>query len=262
MWNRSYAACMVVFLCAFSTFSFRADAKDWKAELDEGYAAHSSKPLTEFLEAWHAESKPVSAEMLAKKPAFEQDVYAIFQVLYQPDQQLYKDTAYAVVQDKIAVTIVDSDLQRVFDQGIYSDLDWLFDLPSISKMKVEDFRPAVAGTGKKILYYKYKYIYTLARFICQDDEQGYEHLLHEDNTSQQRIDRLEYLSPQLDVIRGHWGSGWHFETHPYVEAVFFSSDKKRAAVSYRVGYEFGEALLFKSAEGKWTVKEQGLTGVE
>ena len=100
--------------------------ESWHDALERGYHADSQKPLVAFLKAWHANSKPVAAELLNKKLPFEQEVYKIFGLLFKPDEKAYRDTQYLLVQKEIDVVVVNSSLDSQFDPKTeygYRDLD-------------------------------------------------------------------------------------------------------------------------------------------
>jgi len=92
-----------------------AEEKDWAVELSRGYVKHTKQPLLDFLNNWHSKSKPVSPKVVKKKPEFERAVYDLYPTFFKPVEKYYKNTQYIVIQDKINVHIVESDLSRVFD---------------------------------------------------------------------------------------------------------------------------------------------------
>ena len=71
------------------------------------------------------------------------------------------------------------------------------------------------------------------------------------------------MSTALEIIPGHWGRGWNFETQPDVIAIYLSSNLKRAIVRYTVPYyRFGEALLEKGTDRAWKIVSMKIIGIE
>ena len=249
-----------------------AQAKDWAAELERGYHAGSQAPLVAFLDAWHADSKPVTANTLKKKLPFEQDVYGIYFAFFTPAEEIYDNTKYVIIQDEITVAVVDSDLREEFTlEPLKRHLNRVENLAEISNLVVKDFRPHVYAetNGKKVLYRQDKYIAPLLGLVTQDKDpfellrgNRYE---WEENRSKERRKRLEYLNPALKIVPGpgHWGSnGWSFETYPTVSRIYLGSDMKRAIVRYRVGSHLGEALLDKDKGDHWELLSRRIDLIE
>lgn len=77
-------------------------------------------------------------------------------------------------------------------------------------------------------------------------------------TSRQRAD---VLARYITVVPGHWGGYWHFETQPSVSSVALRKDLLRAKVYFRLGYQGGEALFFRTPTG-WDMVDHRLTWIE
>ncbi len=236
--------------------------------LERGYQANSQDQLIAFIDAWHADSKPIATDTLRKKPSFERDVYNIFYSFYGSDKE-YDNIKYIIIQNNISVRIVDSDLREEFIAESYSEHDArLAKLKFISKIEIEDFRPNIIEadlTDKKVLYLQDKYLGCLLGFITQEKHtdkmvsgKGY---MREKAGGKERENRLKYLNTVLKIIPGHSDRGWDIETQPLVQSIYLSSDSKRAIVFYKVPYyRYGEALVVKNThkppihyENEWEV---------
>ncbi len=73
--------------------------------------------------------------------------------------------------------------------------------------------------------------------------------------------RLRYLNQSLHVIRGHFGVGWHFATHPEIGLLVLNKDFKTAVIYYREGYGGGVALMQRDDQG-WRATGRESTWVE
>jgi hypothetical protein len=227
----------------------------WEAELSRGYADDEKQPLLDFLNDWHERSKPISPELLKKKPAFEKAVYDLYRAFFKPAKRHYKDTQFIVIQNKINVYIVDSDLRRVFDAKSWDHTSSVRDLPEISHLMCKDFRPRIELEGKKLLYLENDRLAATLGFLTEDDD-GYrmiDRYRDEDCEAEERKKKLRYLNSAMEIFPGHWGVGWHFETHPYINSLYFSSDFKKAVVIFRVYYGGGEALMSRQDDGDWKI---------
>ena len=201
--------------------------------------------------------------MLDRKPKFEQAVYRLYEAFFQP-ANFYKDAKYTVIQDKVNVYIVDSDFRGLKDVESWESVDFVRKAPVISHIQVRQFRPSVTFPKKKILYLQDDYLAAMLAFLTQDN--GYAMLdryAEEECVSEERKDRLKYLNSHLKIIPGHWETGWHFETHPRILAVYFAADlKQQAVVSYRAYYGGGEAIMNATQNGQWKVVARKDTWVE
>ena len=262
------------------------------AALEKGFHENSKKPLSDFIDTWHADSKPISEDTLKKKPFFEQDVYKIYSLLFKPDQKAYQDTDFVIIQDEIHVFICEPDPLMELDQKasikkrtpiVGTDLmtgkkilsydvifkmldDDIKDNP-ISDYIVKDFRPHLNIKDKKVLYLKEKHLACLVGFLVQEKNpfkllRGSQYL-QEDGKSETREERLQYLNTKLKIIPGHWGRGWLFETYPTVTSIYLGYDLKKAIVFYRAPYyRSGRAFLEKDANNAWKVVEMKLIWLE
>ena len=74
-------------------------------------------------------------------------------------------------------------------------------------------------------------------------------------------ERLDYLNRSLNVIRGHWGTGWHFATHPLILLIVLNKDLKTAVIYSREGYGGRLALMQRDDKG-WRVTGRESTWIE
>ena len=207
-----------------------------------------------FLNDWHAKSKAISPQLLKRKPAFVQAVYDLYRAFFRPDERHYKTTEFIVIQDKIDVRIIDSDFRRLFEAKARDHESLIRKLPEISHLVCKDFRPEIKQDSRKLLYLEQERLAAMLAFLTK--ENGY-HLIDrywdEDCEAHQREARLRYLNSALEIFPGHWGTGWHFESHPYVNTIYFSAAFKKAVLLYRVYYGGGEVLMTYEDDGGWRI---------
>jgi len=164
------------------------------------------------------------------------------------------------------VRIGDSDLRRVFEAKTYDRESLVERIPEISRFVCHDFRPEVKPEGKRVLYLDDERLAVMLAFLTKEEIYHGKQLVHRywdlDCQSDERRKRLRYLNTAMKVIPGHWGTGWHFETHPQIDKACFSSDLKRAIVFYHVYYDGGEALMQRQDNGDWKMVLMEDTWVE
>ena len=83
----------------------------------------------------------------------------------------------------------------------------------------------------------------------------------EENKSDERQKRLQYLNTALRITASFDGRGWDISTYPIVNRVYLSSTFKRAIVHYRVGDKLYEALFEKEKDHYWIVVSRRLYGI-
>ncbi len=229
-------------------------AEDWSVALAKGYVEDDSKPLAKFLKHWQQVSEPIAEDVLLKKPALEQAIYELYQAFYRPPTRHYKECRYVIVQNSVEIVLMDSDL----DDVVGNTRPWPQPAfpAQVSRFVLKDFRPSLQFDGKHILYLDEFHLASMLGFLTDGDEYWVEWKgRNEDSESPERMRRLEYLNSMLHIFPGHRGRGWHFETHPYVYAIYLSSDQERAIVQFRVYYSGGEAIM-ERLNGRWQ-----LTGI-
>lgn len=234
---------------------------EWFRRLEPGYTQNDTRPLARFLEEWHTASKPPNDDIMAKKPAFEREVYALFQEWWGPSG-VYDKVDYAIVQSSVEVVVVESGLGKLLAKGEYDRDLKVNRLPVVSSLSIHDFRPDVSGSGLKILYLDSEHLSDLVLFLTAPDfPEDVSQYWEEQNTSEERRKRLSYLNSALRIIPGHWDKGWHFETHPYVRGIYLNHKLDQAIVFIREHYAGGEVLMRKEGES-WKVIHRDMNWTE
>jgi len=257
--------------------------------LTHGFENKDSKPLIRFLEAWHKRHRAVTDEKRAKKPLLEREAYSVFRAFFVPSKPAL-EKAYVVIQKELKVTLVDDELSGVFERmkkyedggmrlGTPSEL--LRQLPVISCVTLHDFRPAVSIEGPKVLYLTRDHLQELLEFLVVEPKSEFHHVYvplvdrywdlphgadpwepETDDELTARKRRLAYLNSQLNIIPGHFGTGWHFATHPFAYNLYLNQNQTRAVVEFREGYSGSEAYLKKTDKGDWVVVSRQPTWME
>jgi len=249
----------------------RAQSVDYSPELAgptlaDGFKVEDKAPLHEFLHHWHKESTPTPTNVLAKKPTFEQAVYALYEPFFVPEVKGI-DAKYLIVQSDIDVHLVEGDLEKAYREELRTFDEVAEKLPAISKVTIHSFQPKVAVVEKRVLYYKRPYVAAMVQFLAGkeidieaswNEPNGFDEL---DDEHKEQRDRLKYLNSNLQIVPGHWDKGWHFATHPEVICIVLSVKLDKAVVSYRTGYRGGLALLHLQ-DRKWVVIGRERTWVE
>ena len=131
-----------------------------------------------------------------------------------------------------------------------------------------DFRPELTIEGIRVLYLSEAYLDILLRFLTGKDEYLIKTYHREPNGYEQAEgegvelrERLRYLNESLRIIHGHFGEGWHFPTHPPVNALVLDTNLRTAVIHYRSGYEFYLALM-EYRDNKWVVADRCFLGTE
>ena len=286
MVRRNACVCIIA-VAAYAGAVLAGDGRDQESEgyvetscrdgaswLERGFANGDTQPLTRFLEAWHKYAKPVTADELAKKPEFEREAYAAYRAFFAPDNR-YLEKNYVMIQKELETVLVDDDMadirKRVAALERFREFQRV-PLQTISRIVLKDFRPSVAVNGPKVIYLDDNHLHELLSFLVagREEEPQYSGALvdsywaiphgadpfhhdpekREDTVGQRRLD---YLNTQLEIVAGHWETGWHFETHPMAYRMYLSRDRKVAVVEYREHFGGGEVYLEKDDHGKWKV---------
>jgi hypothetical protein len=234
--------------------------------IELGCRSADVKPLASFLEDWHREQGPVAQGVLRKKPAFERAVYAIYLKFFVPVSSS-RTAGYVIVQNSIAIDLGEADTSTMFRDTKARDRAMN---GAISRILIQDFRPPVDAKGKKVLYMEDRRLDVLLRFLTGKDVSILQSYWEEPNGARKELGhpdgplrnyRLEYLNQALDILPGHSGRGWQFETHPYVGRIYLHTDFQSAIVFFREGYSGGSALMREDKAG-WRVVEKRLTWEE
>ncbi len=238
------------------------DPSEWADVLTQGWKERDGTARRSFLDEWEGTSAPVPFVTLHCKPAFEQAVYAIFAEFFAPEASR-KRGEYAIVQQSVWVHLSQLELAAVYraDAAHYRKSSLFQGI--ISRFEVHDFRPELKIEGKKVLYLNDKRLDAMLQFLTGKHEYLVKDYWSEPNGAvpgykkrEGRRKRLRYLNESLGILPGHWGTGWHFETHPHVNVVVLHAELKTAILHYRDGWGGGQALMEYGDEG-WTVKEKG-----
>jgi hypothetical protein len=236
-----------------------SDYSQWREILTQGYSRGDAAPLVSFLRDWKARSRAISTSVLLQKPAFEQTIYAFYPEFFVSGAS-QKGTDYLIIQQNISVRLVTGDLVEDFRQELRDGRSHVWDRITISKFDVHDFRPAMHTSKKTVLYLSDTYLDAMVSYLTgkdkwefmdsyRDEPNGLDENL---NGSKELLDRFGYLKQRLDISLGHWGTGWHFETHPYIDVVILNQDLKSALIYYRNGCGGGIALMLFDEKG-WRV---------
>lgn len=203
-------------------------AHELREALEKAYRESSREQLREFLENWYRGVHPAEPDPSAA------DATLVFRAFYNPfeleimgekgTKDAYRGVSYVIVQTTL----------EIVDEGAG---------PGKSVM-VKGFRPRLDLPGVKVLYLSEEYRTALEGFLGPDA------------SGEESGKRLKFLSPQVKILRGHWG-GWHLETHPEVDRMVFSEKGGRVAVHYRFGYGGSTSTFRKSGSGWVPVKGTG-----
>ncbi len=256
--------------------------RDGGSWLERGFANGDTTPLVRFLEAWHKYATPVTAEQLAKKPEFEREAYAAYREFFAPGKR-YREKNFVMIQKELEVVLVDDDMADIRKRiAALKGIPEFQRVPlrTISRIVLKDFRPSVTLNGPKVIYLENRHLYELLSFLVagREDLHGKRSLVdsywdipHDADPFQLKPEkrektvgqrRLDYLNTQIEIVAGHWGRGWHFETHPMAYRMYLSRDRTVAVVEFREHFGGGEVYLEKDDHGKWAVISRERNWVE
>ncbi len=243
-----------------------ADKSAWAQILDRGQQTKNPAPLQSFLNCWQSDRQGIAPEVLQSKPAFEQAIYAMFPPFFLPEAS-QKTAKYLIVQDEIKVRLVDGDLADDYRRELGDYEDHARNRPAISELTISDFRPNVNAEGKNVLYVDDFHVDVLARYLTGKHDADLADSYWDEPNGEDECDegpyseRLSYVNQSLHIIRGHWGTGWHFATHPEIGLLVLHKDFKTAVIYCREGYGGGIALMQRDDQG-WRVMGRESTWVE
>jgi len=224
--------------------------------IETAYQNKSDEGLTAFLDNWN-ESISNKNESLIKSQ-IEKDIYAIYKELFKPntisticesyfDNAFYENENFFIIQSGVRYDIEN---ERTEEINIDS-------LPSIW-----DFRPKIEIDNAKILYLTIDYEKVLTDFLNNNSlKPKSKNLVDNINAKPERYKREDFLETKLKIFPWHWGKNWHLATHPEIEIVYFSSNRKKANVGYRIEYSSWNAEFMKK-NGRWTIINIEQTGYE
>ncbi|MDY0165674.1 MAG: hypothetical protein RBS80_03975 [Thermoguttaceae bacterium] len=233
-----------------------------------GYEKGDRALLERLLQKWHEASQCISDDIVKDKPAIERAVYEAYSTFYQPDE-LLADCDYVIVQASIDVILVRGDLRKVYwedasEVGFHERLERM---PRISRATYHGFRPKLDSRKRKVLYIDEEHLSHLGLFLAGDvqskgtgDCTGM-YFPQQPNESLEAQRRLTYLNSLLDIVPGHFGSGWHIATQPFVYEVYLNAALSTAVFECRDTYE-GLRVLLERKEGGWKVIDKASTWVQ
>jgi hypothetical protein len=216
--------------------------------------AYWSNSLTEyhaFLGSW---ATIPAKELKELETETEKNVYRVFQTVYSPFDisrlgnhewgEMYGDLNYVVVQNRVRI----DHAYGQFDSEYVTDT-------------IIDFRPEIEIPDKTILYLTENYGEAIYDFLgVEVNPYRPEDTTINALTSEETIDRLEFLNQHLAILIGHWGWYFHIETHPEVTYISFNKEEDKAMAYFRVGYMFGTTYLSKNLE--WQLDSSAITAIE
>jgi len=233
-------------------------------KLKKAYEAKSQSQLESFLQQWQSESKPISfPDSLSD---LQKDVYQIYEDFYNPfnlsrvgsgewGDSLYAGIDYVIIQNQLLINWYKTD---TLNFRFFENTDSLI----LSKEMIGNFRPDITFEQAKTLYLFPQYLKIINTFLrSKSYPLGFGGIMNPSRAKGESAERLQFLNEKLKIIHGHWGGYWHIETHPYVYSIEFNKDRTIASVNFRLGYQGGSATYIKK-DGKWEMKQAGLTWIE
>ncbi|MDT3740452.1 MAG: hypothetical protein RO257_13230 [Candidatus Kapabacteria bacterium] len=246
--------------------------------LEYAYKKNSLSMLENFFKESSRVITPVKNEELLKKPEFEQEVYKIFKLFYNPlklnnysapywghkeygdkNSELYSDVKYILVQNKIIVTLNERVTKAPRKYYGYIPGDTNIYISELSKYVIEDFSPELHFDDKNIIYCSNEFLETINEFLGVSFNRGNIYELPKPKRETQ--ERLNFLNKLVKIIPGHWGGYYIIESFPRVSKIDFNENFDKAEVYFQNGYSYFCAT-FKKNEGNWEIIGSGLMFVE
>jgi len=233
-------------------------------KLKKAYKDKSQSQLESFLQQWQSESKPLAS--LDSLSDLHKDVYQIYKDFYNPfnlsrvgsgewGDSLYAGIDYVIIQNQLVINWYKTDTLNFWR---HTNTDSLI----MSKETVSNFRPDITFEQAKTLYLFPQYSKMINKFLgSKSYPLGFGGIMNPSRAKGESEERLDFLNEKLMIIHGHWGGYWHIATHPYVYSIEFNKDRTIATVNFRLGYQGGSATYIKK-DGKWEMKQAGLTWIE
>lgn len=205
--------------------------------------------LEDMLIDWSEASVPES-----NIPDSLKDVYAVYKEFYSPwdlkriadsefGHSIYQGISYYIIQSAIT-----------YDTSFRS---W-----GGTGYTVSPFRPSITNDTIRLLYLDGSYPLPLNCFLGADYVPvGSDNIMTPAFPAGESYNRYRFLANFLLIFHGHWGNYWHLETHPEVERISFNARGDSAQVHFRLGYQGGEVILGKDAEG-WNIVDHYMTWIE
>lgn len=201
--------------------------------LEKAYKDNNQSTLDSFFLCWHYNEPQITESEFASLSDTIKAIYNIFEAFFTPDdldritggQHEPFDTPfrYAVVQNSIN-----------------------YQIDTIFKDSISDFRPHAKTTTVPVVLTPY-YYQILNDFLVNNDSTD--------------LDRVKFLKEKICFVHHHWVEEWHFASMPNIGGIRLDSSLTKAAVSFRVFYQFGVAELQK-VNNTWTLLSSRLTAIE
>ena len=235
------------------------EASQLSEKIEAAYNRQSNKDLDQFFNEWNKSVQQNSRGFIYQNETVK-TIYDIYLVFYNPlnllklgdwewGNYLNSGSKYVVVQNKIFFHIMPND-----------NLDvkyWELEPESIS-----DFRPPVDMNPNKVLYLTEEYKKALNIFLgSESTELGEGGIMNPSRPQEESQKRYEFLRTYIPILHGHWGGYWHIETHPEISRIFINKKLNKAKISFRVGYQGGDAILSKTGNN-WRIESSMATWIE
>jgi len=234
------------FACLFTSCEKNITMDDLHKKLEMAFKSSSKQDAEQFFIDWNTSILPNTDEFIKQNDTIE-TIYEIYRAFYNPldlmvlgdwefSNNLNSNSKYVTVQNKIHFAVVENDVIKTsYISNYTSNL-------------INDFRPVLNLPQENVLYLIPEYEKALNSFLGTEAK----------SDSQKRYQFLRYYIP---ILCGHWGWYWHIATHPEISMIFLNTDKTTAKISFRVGYQGGEAIL-KKEDNKWIIEESFATWIE
>ena len=254
---------IMLLLVAAATFCQAGSLRDLPIDkmLEEAYFDHSVEKLQKVMMAVTQAQESITKEQLARKPEFEQQVYALFSEFYKEENILKfwkeifagnADRAIKMVHPFIAlpstttVMLVDDDNLPMLGFPALSDEE--IQRKIIGKYQILDFRPYVGFTNKKY-YVTTNVEFRLKLFLMRAQEQ---HLPEEASK------RLEFLNQLITAGPIGMFRTLSFVSQPLIDQFEMNRAMNLAVIHFRIS-DRGGYYKFKRENGQWKPMEWKLT---
>jgi len=249
----------VILLCCVKPLSFyRYSPAD---TLERAYKKNDLKRLHKFFEQWRGELRPFSEIESTALSDTTQKLVDLFAAFYQPfqlsnynsdlDDTFYKGIQYAVVQNTLTYSFIDSiDMKsEIIPPKRY--FYWTYPSRPL-KRKISPFRPDLNLEGIEILYLSKFYLDIILEFLGENNfippMPGESDTNYEKEKEYRK--KRQFLNNYIKITTAHMGGGSNLLTFPVASRIYFTKDLKQAVISYQVGLGSGRAY-FKLKEDTW-----------
>jgi len=234
-------------------------AGDLTTGLESAYRLKNPDVLDKVLRQWNMALGADSTSMLPNDTI--KAVYDVFREFYSPfnllrlgnwewENKLNAGSKYAVIQDKIFFAILAKDT--------VSD----YSFSELTRDSIENFRPKVDLNPSKVLYSTPAYANVINIYLgTESTKLGDGGIMNPSRPQGESEARYNFLHPFIPILHGHWGGYWHIATHPHVGTIVFNRHLNEAEITFRVGYQGGEATLEKKGS-QWVIIKSRATWIE